>query len=335
MDHKMKISVLISVYNGEQFVDQCFKKLMQQTFSDFEVLIFNDRSNDQTLTLLHRWCEQYPERIRVFDSKLGENLGPGGGKGYLIQYVNTEYITFLDIDDYFDLDYLEQFYRERGDADIIISGYRKVDQNGVTLFERHRKNAEQALSQSFFNWCKLYKTCFLIENKLEIPSGRIFDDVIFHSFIFLSKPKCKYIDNCGYNYVFNKCSVSNTYLKSFVEGALSKEMDCFIDAKKRFINTDQQAQFFYFFWRCICWHFLKSGSHVGKHNMLNEYHIFDDKIQDIPEFLNCKKIAAPKYERPILKFVVNIILLLYKMHLLKWFLTIYARLDLSRLWPNG
>ena len=42
MDHKMKISVLISVYNGEQFVDQCFKKLMQQTFSDFEVLIFND-----------------------------------------------------------------------------------------------------------------------------------------------------------------------------------------------------------------------------------------------------------------------------------------------------
>ena len=98
------ISVIINVYNGEKYIKKCIDSIINQTYKDLEIIIINDGSTDNTLSI----CESYDdERIRIINQK---NMGISLSRNVGIDNINGEYAFFVDSDDYIEPDTIEYLY---------------------------------------------------------------------------------------------------------------------------------------------------------------------------------------------------------------------------------
>lgn len=99
----MKFSVILPVYNAEKVLERSINSVLNQTFSDFEIIAVDDGSKDQSLQVLKKYAE-LDSRIKVFHQS---NKGPGATRNRAISLSQGEYIAFLDADDYWEQDFLE------------------------------------------------------------------------------------------------------------------------------------------------------------------------------------------------------------------------------------
>lgn len=104
------ISVIVPCYNVERYIDRCMHSLVKQTIgiSNLEIILVNDASTDGTLNKLQCWEEKYPENIMVVTYE--KNIRQGGARNIGMQYATSEYIGFVDADDYVALDMYEVLY---------------------------------------------------------------------------------------------------------------------------------------------------------------------------------------------------------------------------------
>lgn len=94
-----KVSVIIPVYNREEYIAQTIKSVLSQTFQDFELLIVDDGSRDKTPAIIQKYAVQYPERIHCLEHSRRQNYGVSASRNLGIQHALGEYIAFLDSDD--------------------------------------------------------------------------------------------------------------------------------------------------------------------------------------------------------------------------------------------
>ena len=126
-----QISVIVPVYNAEKYLHRCIDSILAQTFSDFELLLIDDGSKDNS----GRICDEYAakdSRIRVFHKKNGgvssaRNMGLDNAKG--------DWITFVDSDDWVKQDYLYSMISQP-DADLIMSSFDIIENFGKWLHIR-------------------------------------------------------------------------------------------------------------------------------------------------------------------------------------------------------
>ncbi len=114
-----EISVIVPVYNVEPYLENCIESIVNQTFRDFELLLIDDGSDDKSRFI----CDTYAakdERIVVFHQEHG---GVSAGRNKGIRESRSEYIAFVDADDYVDSKYLETLYRtmKKYRADLVLS----------------------------------------------------------------------------------------------------------------------------------------------------------------------------------------------------------------------
>ena len=126
----MKVSVIMSVYNGERFLVQAIESILNQTFTDFEFLIMNDGSTDRTQKILEKY-QKKDNRIKLFTQK---NKGLAKSLNFLIKQAKGEYIARMDADDIslpnrlsLQVKYLDQ-YIEKG---VVASGKYEIAPNGL------------------------------------------------------------------------------------------------------------------------------------------------------------------------------------------------------------
>lgn len=126
------VSVIIPVYNAQEGIKQCLDSLLNQSFTDFEIILLNDGSTDNSLEVIKKYAADN-DFIRVIDK---ENEGVAKTRNKGIQLANGKYIVFIDNDDFVDSDYLERFYNEidQEQLDIVLGGYKRVNQEMKTLF---------------------------------------------------------------------------------------------------------------------------------------------------------------------------------------------------------
>ena len=120
---KELISIIVPVYNVENYLRQCLDSIMGQTYQNFECLLINDGSPDYSADI----CSEYvfkDSRFRYFEK---ENGGVSSARNLGIEHSKGEYITFIDSDDWVDSDYLEILYNALIDenADISVSTYKR------------------------------------------------------------------------------------------------------------------------------------------------------------------------------------------------------------------
>ncbi|MBK5247067.1 MAG: glycosyltransferase family 2 protein [Peptostreptococcaceae bacterium] len=121
----MKYSIIVPVYNAEKYLRRCIDSVVSQTLSDWELLLIDDGSSDSSFTICDEYHKSHPDRIQVLHQ---ENCGVLCARRVGIGHAKGDYLCFLDSDDYWDSNLLEEMdtFQDEYDPDIIVFGFRKV-----------------------------------------------------------------------------------------------------------------------------------------------------------------------------------------------------------------
>ena len=131
---KEKVSIIVPMYNAEKFIGKTIESVLSQTYENWEMLIMNDVSTDNSLAVVNEYVKK-DDRIKVLNTE--KNMGVVKGRNHLIDLANGKYIAFLDADDYWHSQKLEkqiQFMKEKN-AGISCTEYTRVKENGEKINE--------------------------------------------------------------------------------------------------------------------------------------------------------------------------------------------------------
>lgn len=258
------VSVIVPVYNAEKYVGICIDSILNQTYQNFELLLINDGSIDNSFSILEDYAKK-DKRIRVIQQK---NMGVAKTRNKGIQMARGEYVTFIDNDDYIEVDYLEQFIKNCDDQDIVIGGYRRVDLSGKILKKFILKDTDWAKYTFITPWARIFKKEFLLKNKIEFFSYPIGEDVYFNLKAYSLTDKIKIISYIGYNWLYNDCSVSNTIHKGFNEKV---DIIFLLNQIYQLREIGNQKFIDYYCYKFGIWYLLYSGKGAEKSKFLQEY----------------------------------------------------------------
>ncbi len=228
----MKISIIIPVYNVENYIRRCLDSIVNQTYQNIEIIIINDGSPDKCGTI----CDEYKEldsRIIVIHKK-NEGVSVARNSGLLI--ASGDYVYFLDSDDYLTENTIEILYKNaiKSNADITISNHIFFDENGfhwkrsnykISSIDKKNFMDSSLRFKYFFGksfgvqvWNKLYKTSFIKENNVDFDRDLyIAEDFLFNFKLFTHKPKICLINDYTYYYFQNTKSVTHSYKENLTE----------------------------------------------------------------------------------------------------------------------
>jgi glycosyltransferase involved in cell wall biosynthesis len=320
------VSIVIPVYNAEKTLSKCIESILQNTYSDYEIILINDGSADNSWKILESYQKKYSDKIKIFNQK---NQGVAKTRNAGLGYANSKYVMFIDCDDWIDSDYLQKFIEEAESkkSDIVIGGYRRMSSE-KKLYEMHLKNTEWSKYITMAPWAKIYRKDFLTQNKIEFLDNNIGEDVFFNLQAINLTDKVSIIDYRGYNWFYNQESVSNTKQKTMQS---SLDVMRLIDAcygKLKEIGAIDNPEVEFYFTRYIIWYLLFAGRKSSCEEIWAEFtKTFAWLKNKFPAFLKNKNISLfrPKGETLRNRLAVFVFLFFYRLKLIKVFLGLYSK----------
>ncbi len=181
-----KVSVIIPAYNVEQYIFQCVDSVLTQTYQDFEILITNDGSSDNTYEYM-KTLQFMDSRIRIFTS---ENKGQGYQRNRMVEQAQGDYILFLDADDYLEPRTLELAVKRitEDESDLVFFDFKYffektgklVYKNKEMFFGRKMLKGKDCLLllsiSPYFSVNRLYSKEFLQKNNIHYGEGYLYED---------------------------------------------------------------------------------------------------------------------------------------------------------------
>lgn len=207
----MKVSVIIPVYRVEKFIEKCAASLFSQTLDDVEFIFVDDASPDNSMAVLEKCIQQYPQRkaqIRMLTHK--ENKGLPAARNTGLAVASGEYVFHCDSDDFVEPDMLETLYDEakKKDADIVwCDWYLSFEHN-----ERYMKQPDYATPMEalkamlaglmkFNVWNKLVRRRLYVDNQISFPAGYAMGEDMTMMLLFAVAGRVAYIPQAFYHYV--------------------------------------------------------------------------------------------------------------------------------------
>ena len=171
---KIKVSVIIPVYNTEDYLKECIVSLVNQTLREIEILIVNDGSTDSSLEIMKEFKNKYPNIIKIFDKVNG---GQASARNYALPFAQGEYLGFVDSDDWVDSTMYEEMYEkaEKEDADIVICDMVDHFPDRTVCYPSSRFENKFKVTPSACN--KLFKRSLVKEDVF--PVGLWYEDFEF------------------------------------------------------------------------------------------------------------------------------------------------------------
>jgi glycosyltransferase involved in cell wall biosynthesis len=210
----------MSAYNAEKTIEKAINSVLKQTYDNLELVITEDCSTDKTKEIIKRFDDN---RIKLIEHN--ENLGAGWARYNGIKAATGDYITFLDSDDFYDLDYLENvnnYFNDYSDIDILSCGYisHTVEDNNNTII--HVKTPEKKFYQDdLYVMDKSDTARFLVVSfikrslwdKVDYSTRRFCEDSpTWVKILFFAKNRYM-VDYAGYHYIQNPVSLIHTASK--------------------------------------------------------------------------------------------------------------------------
>jgi glycosyltransferase involved in cell wall biosynthesis len=206
---KIKVSLIVPVYNVEKYISKCLDSLVNQTLNDIEIIVVNDGTKDNSQKIIDEYVKKYPNKIKSYIKKNG---GLSDARNYGIKKATGEYIGFVDSDDYVDLKLYEDMYKKAIDSGADIVGcqvkyvypdkvtYNKIDDN---LFNKSIIESPDILLQlKSYAPNKIYKRSFWTENNFSFPIQYFEDSAIVYNILLMAnKIECVYDNFYYYNRV--------------------------------------------------------------------------------------------------------------------------------------
>ena len=175
-----KISIIIPVYNTAAYLPKCLDSILAQTFDDYEVILVNDGSVDNSQDVIDGYTARYPEKFFALRQK---NSGQGTARNAGLQIAKGEFISFVDSDDYLHPDALRIIYKTAAEQSLDIVCFNffsekdgQVHPHGCSF--AHSDNIVKQYILSEVSPCnKLIRRKLLAENNLFFSEGRIYEDL--------------------------------------------------------------------------------------------------------------------------------------------------------------
>lgn len=191
--NEYKISIIMPVFNDEDFIRDALDSIFNQTLKELEVICVNDGSTDNSLEILKEYEKKYLDKIKIFNQK---NQGSGIARNNAMLNASGEYIAFLDSDDIFiDDDALERMYDAaiKYDANMVTGNLKVINLNGELVINKNLPRFsedklitpdEYGIPYSFYK--NIFKRKFLIENNFKFPDLLRGQDPVFFAEILVS-----------------------------------------------------------------------------------------------------------------------------------------------------
>lgn len=313
-----RITVIIPVYNAERNIERCVNSVLPQLTKQDELLLINDGSSDNSLTIL-RNIEKKHKIVRVIDKK---NQGVAITRNRGIKEALGQYICFIDNDDYIDSDYIETFYQaiEDSGCDLVMGGYKRVTDQKI-LFSINGIDTQWFQLMVVAPWAKIYRREFIVENKIEFLDYGIGEDIYFNFQIYAKTNKIQKISYNGYNWWFNEKSISNTSQKGFNEQI---DMRYLLDNLLKISGKSDMYSMYYV--RYVIWYLLFSGKQANRKEFMQHYHLSFGwlKQNEIPIFfpLFSSKIKGERFSN---RLIVFLFVLIYHLRLGSLFASLYCK----------
>ncbi len=231
----VKVSVIVPVYNAEQYLEKCLNSICSQTLKEIEIICVNDGSTDGSLQMLHEFAER-DRRIKIVSQS---NQYAGVARNHGMEYATGKYLSFLDADDYFKHDMLEKMYQraEKSRADIVICRYieyneqlKKVMPMDWAFIDSFFIDKEEFSGNSLKNagvfqitrgwaWDKLFRTDFVNQCGYRFPDFRSSEDGFFVYMLLARANKIIYMDDILITHIMNELnSLSSTKEQNWING---------------------------------------------------------------------------------------------------------------------
>lgn len=239
---KNKISVIIPTYNTEQYIKECINSILNQTYQNFEIIVINDGSTDNTLEVLNKIQD---ERIKVITI---ENSGQGVARNMALKEATGDYIAFIDSDDFiepvtFEIA-LDRILQDESDLVYFDWKYYFPKREKFAYVSKedffHKKILEQdeckelLKIQHYFTVNKLYKKSFLLDNNIRYGERYIYEDIPFWVRVCMNAKKVSIIQSPLYSVRTNETSTTKSNLNTdkHVEGFIKAFDDSIVEIKK-------------------------------------------------------------------------------------------------------
>ena len=210
------VSVIVPVYNAEKYIGRCLDSLLQQTFTNIEIVVINDGSVDSSRAIIEKYAAK-DERIHLLCQ---ENKGVSAARNKGIENASGKYIMFADSDDYVADTYVADFVNtmESTKADIAVCGYyecyekksRQIEKSYFkdnSSFENYRQAMLKNPIDNYFSvlWNKCFLRGHIVNNNLLFEEGRSFaEDYAFLINYIKAYNKMAFVENCNYYYLFDR-----------------------------------------------------------------------------------------------------------------------------------
>lgn len=242
-NHTPKISVIVPVYNVEQYLPRCIDSILAQTFTDFELLLIDDGSTDNSGKI----CDEYAEkdkRIRVWHK---ENGGVSSARNVGLDNSCGDWICFVDSDDAVESNWLS-CYAESFDADLIVQGFQIIYSNGTkytaTQDEKLKKDEQRyelvylLAKAGMLNppWNKCYRSKIIKQNCMKFAEKISLSEDLIFVLDFLTYSKSLHVRN-NFTYIYNRPN-STLSLKYYNPLLLVNWKSKILHSAIRFVNWD-------------------------------------------------------------------------------------------------
>lgn len=225
---KLKVSIIVPVYNVENYIEKCLDSLLSQSLKEIEIIVVNDGSTDNSYEIIKSIMDKHPNRIQYFIKKNG---GQGSARNLGIEHARGEYLSFVDSDDYID----ENFARDMYNA-------AKSENADVAVCDMVDVYSDKQIYHNTTDFNKIYETTPSVCNK-------VFKKEIFEGIEFLSRywyedlhvmcnlyNKIKKVVRIKKGYYFCHCREVSTMINNNSQKNL--DMLYILNDAKQFINQE-------------------------------------------------------------------------------------------------
>lgn len=232
-------TLIIPIYNTEEYVKDCLDSIKRQTFGEFEVLMMNDGSTDNSLKIIEEYAKT-DDRFKVVSNP---NSGISITRNKGIMMANNPYIVFVDSDDTLNEELLEKLSNEikENEPDLIRYGVDIIGEsddrryrfnvNGVSNISGDEAIRDWSLSGVTYAlpWVYAIKRDVFVDNNLFFTPQRIHEDYLLMPFLIANSKRVSVIDYVGYNYLLRQGSISLSNSFEKVERNLLHFIQCYND----------------------------------------------------------------------------------------------------------
>jgi glycosyltransferase involved in cell wall biosynthesis len=258
-----KVSVIITIYNREKYLERCVRSLLEQTLDDVEFLFIDDASTDNSVSLLETIVREYPKRHQQLHVvRMQKNGGRAVARQKGIDSATGEYVIHVDSDDWVDLNMLELLYTEarRTGADIVGCNLMHEYLNYQRIFRQSYQDSVEGNIKGLLNGkifpslcTSLTRNRLIKDNAINFPQGiDTGEDLLFNLQLYLHATKIVGIENPSYHYRHTEDSGSFQHTPQSINSVIevAKRIEQLMKDTGNYEKYEKEIQFRKFSMKC-------------------------------------------------------------------------------------